>query len=90
MTGREQFTVDICCPHCGQQGTLAWEENTIGNRRNGIQRALISVSPGFHAEAGRTQSGDPVIVCGRCDTVQPDWSQSAKTRWLSKHQKMNS
>lgn len=72
MTGREQFTVDIACPHCAQNGAVVWEENTLGNRQNGIQRAFISVSAGFHTEAGRTQSGDPVIVCNKCDTIQPD------------------
>jgi hypothetical protein len=72
MAGREQFTVDIACPHCAQKGAVVWEENTLGNRQNGVERAMIRVSPGFHAEAGRTQSGDPVIVCDRCDTIQPD------------------
>jgi hypothetical protein len=35
-------------------------------------RKLVSVSSGFHAETGRTDSGDPVIVCGVCDCIQPD------------------
>jgi len=49
-----------------------WEENAAGNRRGGAQRALVRLSPGFHAQAGRTQSGDPVIGCDGCGTAQPD------------------
>jgi len=72
MGGREQFTVDIACPHCAQKGHAVWEENAAGNRRGGAQRILIRVSPGFHAEPGPTQSGDPRIVCDGCHAVQPD------------------
>jgi hypothetical protein len=72
MRGREQFTIDIACPHCGQNGHAVWEENAPSNRSGGAERALVQLSPGFHAEAGRTQSGDPVVVCDGCDTIQPD------------------
>jgi hypothetical protein len=72
MMGREQFTVDINCPHCAQPGAVVWEENTIGNRVHGIQRALIRVSDGFHPETARTESGDPLLVCDKCNTIQPD------------------
>lgn len=72
MGGREKFTVDIACLHCGQKGHAVWEENALGNRRAGVQRALIRLSPGFHAQSGRTQSGDPMIGCDSCGTVQPD------------------
>jgi hypothetical protein len=72
MGGREKFTVDIACLHCGQKGHAVWEENALGNRRTGVQRALIRLSPGFHAQSGRTQSGDPLIGCDSCGTVQPD------------------
>jgi len=72
MGGREQLTVDMTCPHCGRKGHAVWEENAAGNRRGGAQRALVRLSPGFHAQAGRTQSGDPVIGCDGCGTAQPD------------------
>lgn len=72
MGGREQFTIDIACPHCGQKGQAVWEENAAGNRQRGVQRRLIRLSPGFHAQSGQTQSGDPVIACDGCGTAQPD------------------
>jgi hypothetical protein len=72
MAVREQFTIAIKCSHCGQPGAVMWEENSLGHRRDGLQRALMNVSPGFHAENGRTQSGDPLIVCDTCDTIQAD------------------
>jgi hypothetical protein len=31
---------------------------------------MIDVTLGFHAEPGCTQSGDPIIVCTNCDTIQ--------------------
>ena len=30
------------------------------------------VSEAFHVEEGRLISGDPLIVCNRCDEIQPD------------------
>ena len=72
MTVREQFTIAIACAHCGQPGSVVWEENSPDHRKDGPQRALVKVSPGFHAESGRTQSGDPLIVCDACDTIQAD------------------
>ena len=72
MAVREQFTIAIACSHCAQPGAVVWEENSMGHRQDGSQRALVKVSPGFHAEAGRTQSGDPLIVCDACGTVQAD------------------
>lgn len=72
MGGREKFTVDIACPHCGQKGHAVWEENALGNRSAGVQRALIRLSSGFHPQSGRTQSGDPLIGCDSCGTMLPD------------------
>lgn len=69
---RDRFTNILNCPQCGQIGGITWEENAIGHREGGAERRLIDVSPGFHSEAGRTQSGDPVIVCTNCDTIQAD------------------
>ena len=69
---RDRFTNTLSCPHCGQTGGVTWEENAVGHRETGPERRLIDVSPGFHAEAGRIQSGDPLIVCANCDTIQAD------------------
>jgi Zn ribbon nucleic-acid-binding protein len=72
MGGRDQFTVGITCPHCAQPGAVVWEENTLDNRKDGIQRTLVRVPSGFHVQDGTTASGDPLIVCDRCGTLQPD------------------
>lgn len=69
---RDRFTNILTCPHCGHRGGITWEENAVGHREAGSQRRLIDLSRGFHAETGRTQSGDPIIVCTRCDTIQVD------------------
>jgi phage terminase large subunit GpA-like protein len=68
---RSRFMVQITCPHCGQSGTMVWEEDdghTPGPRK---KRALV-MATGFHAENSRTRSGDPVIVCDACDQIQAD------------------
>lgn len=69
---RDRFSLDLNCPHCGQIGKIAWEENDASHREAGSQRRLLDVSPGFHTEAGRTQSGDPLVVCDVCDAILPD------------------
>jgi hypothetical protein len=71
MTERSQFTLTLDCPHCGQMGAAVWEENSRISK-DGPQRELIALEGEFHVEAGRTQSGDPLIVCNRCDEILPD------------------
>ena len=34
MGGRENFTIEITCPHCNQAGAVVWEENGVGYRQN--------------------------------------------------------
>lgn len=68
----ERFTIKLKCPQCGETGEIIWEEAAIGYREAGPKRRLVGVSPNFHAENGRTQSGDPVIVCTSCDSIQTD------------------
>lgn len=70
---RFQFTVKIICPVCEQAGEVVWEENS-GTAPNKAAKRLVQVSAGFHVEAGRTRSGDPLIVCGVCDQILEDWS----------------
>lgn len=72
MVSREKFTIEITCPHCGQPGTVTWEENSIEKLARGPERAFITTSQGYHSQTGRTGSGDPLIVCDRCATIQPD------------------
>lgn len=67
---RDQFSIALSCPGCGQSGFVRWEEN--GHSHNGPQRSLIVLSGGFRREAMRQQSGDPAIFCTRCGTQQPD------------------
>jgi hypothetical protein len=69
---RDRFPNSLKCPECGQTGKIVWEENALGHQDSGPQRRLIDVTPGFHAEPGRTASGDPLIICTKCDTIQTD------------------
>ena len=71
MSERGRFTLPLTCPHCGAEGAVAWEENTQMSAQ-GLQRSLVSVQGAFHAEAGRSNSGDPLIVCNSCDQIMPD------------------
>jgi hypothetical protein len=68
---RDRFTLPLSCPRCGAAGSVTWEENSAVNPK-GPQRLLIQVDGGFHAETGRTRSGDPLIVCNGCDQIQTD------------------
>lgn len=69
---RDRFSLDLECSYCGKVGKITWEENDVSHRRAGKQRRLIDVTPGFHAEAGRTRSGVSLIVCDTCDMIQPN------------------
>lgn len=69
---RRQFTVQLTCSDCGQKGAVLWEENSGVVQPKGPERRLVSITPGFHEESGRTQSRDPLIVCDVCDTIQDD------------------
>lgn len=69
---RQRFNASIKCPNCGAQGFAQWEESGSTDRTRGSERTLILLDGEFHTEAGRTQSGDPVIVCNACDEIQPD------------------
>jgi len=66
------FETMIKCPNCSQSGRLQWDEGAGGGHERGGTRIYLSVSEGFHREAGRMLSGDPVIVCNICDEIQPD------------------
>ena len=57
--------------HCGAMGVVTWEENARP-QPGGMQRSLVELHGDFHSELGRSPSGDPLIVCNACDTIQPD------------------
>jgi len=69
MNQRERFTVAIRCPDCGQVGSAAWEENAADNRQHGVHRELILLSNGFRRSRQRGLSGNPRIICDRCDAA---------------------
>ena len=69
---REQLDVLIVCPGCSLVGVATWEESGRGDRSRGSERNLLHLSAGFHAESEHTLSGDPVIVCENCNTIQKD------------------
>lgn len=72
MSTREEFAVAIRCPKCGHHGKSIWEETDGANCQHGPQRLLKFVSAGFSSENAQTQSGDPEIICDRCEAVLPD------------------
>jgi hypothetical protein len=64
MAQHARFSFTLKCPNCGQAGFAVWEQ---GDRE---ARHLVHVSRGFHPEIGRTQSGEPLLVCNDCDHIQ--------------------
>lgn len=71
MSEREKFALNLTCAHCQAVGFVIWEENRLVHER-GPRRKLVSIVGQFHPENGRTNSGDPLIVCDMCDQIQPD------------------
>ena len=71
MIERAQFMLALVCANCGTIGTIVWEENKHVSP-DGPQRRLMSIDGEFHQEDGRTNSGDPVIICNLCDEIQTD------------------
>lgn len=69
---RQTFPVSLVCPNCSNGGTALWEEAGLFDRSRGPERRLMSLEGKFHAEAGRTNSGDPVVVCSECDEILAD------------------
>jgi hypothetical protein len=67
----QQFSQALVCPECGQKGSVVWSETILAMPPLGSRRLLLFVSPGFHAESGRTHSGEVLVVCSECDMIQP-------------------
>jgi hypothetical protein len=68
----KQFTVAFKCSNCPEVGVRTWTEPAGRSQTVGEGRMLVSVTQGFHIETGRTDSGEPLIVCDACDQIQPD------------------
>jgi hypothetical protein len=73
MSDRIQFSTDLMCPGCGHGGKARWEENDGLNNR-GPERHLVGLSDGFRSAIFNqaSMSGDPHLICGHCESVQPD------------------
>lgn len=69
---RERFSTPIICPSCGQSGAVLWEESVGRVRPRGPERKLILLLQGFGQSRGKTQSGDPQIVCDLCGGIVAD------------------
>ena len=72
VDGREEFAVPVKCAGCDQTGSIIWSENALLNRARGPERMLVLISGGFHKSERVAPSGDPEIVCNRCETALPD------------------
>jgi hypothetical protein len=68
---RDQFTVPIRCPKCGQAGDETWEENSAITWR-GPQSQFVSRSPGFRERLSAKGPERIEVVCRHCGTVLPD------------------
>jgi hypothetical protein len=63
MPNETQATMSFICPSCGQNGA-AW------GAYDGVNR--VEVSSGFHLETDRADDSEPLVVCDRCDEIQPE------------------
>jgi hypothetical protein len=69
---RQSFKVPITCSNCQELGQIEWEESASMDRKRGAERRLLAIRGNFHCEEARGPSGDPLIVCNKCDQIQPD------------------
>jgi hypothetical protein len=53
---------ELTCPDCGQKGGVTLAQSAARPR-------IINLSTGFHVEEGRTQSGEALVICDRCDAI---------------------
>lgn len=65
MAKRETFSAHIICPKCKRQGQVLWSENE-NPIFSGLERELEEVPEGFEVGQGKDATGDPVILCSRC------------------------
>lgn len=54
--------VKFACPYCGQRGEVVW---------GGLGHVLKRLSEGFHVEEDRVPDTRHVIICNRCDEIDP-------------------
>jgi hypothetical protein len=67
---RDQITVAIKCPKCGQRGETVWEENHFVSPK-GPQSCLLSLSDGFYERISNRSPYQIELVCHRCEAVRP-------------------
>ena len=60
----DQKHIKFGCPHCGQSGEVVW----LGE---GVDRSVVTLSDGFHIEEGRLPGAKHVIICDKCDEIDP-------------------
>jgi hypothetical protein len=60
---RETLSVLIACPGCKRTGPATWEEFSRPFAVKGRRLALVTISPGFMEEVGKTEFGDPIVTC---------------------------
>jgi hypothetical protein len=66
---RDQFSVPILCPNCGQKGVATWEENKrIGS--DGPQPTLIRLSSEFYERVSKKSPYPIELICNKCGTAQ--------------------
>jgi hypothetical protein len=56
----------MTCTGCNALGAVTWQNGESDTRE------IIAIHGKFHSETGRGSSGNPVIVCTGCDTIQHD------------------
>ena len=81
-SARDQITVAIQCPRCGQKGETVWEENHAISSE-GPQTSLVSLSSGFYERINKRSPYQIELVCHRCETVQPDQGRFRCRYWNS-------
>ena len=60
----DSMRIKFACPHCGQKGEVVWD----GENK---ERVLVSLTDGFHVEEGRLPGAKRVIICDKCDEIDP-------------------
>jgi hypothetical protein len=68
MAKREQYSVALVCPKCGEKGRVNYEENENPIYGGGRERELVAVSGGFSKKKGDIRD-DPDLICDSCGAI---------------------
>jgi hypothetical protein len=66
---RDQFSVLIECPKCGEKGVATWEENKHTSV-SGPEPTLIRLSSEFYERVSKRAPHVIELVCRKCGTAQ--------------------